>query len=229
MKEIFLAGGGSAEDSKHIDARFTEAVNKSNRQKVAYIPVAMEPHKFRECHNWFEANYGGSFEEFEMWTVLNDITPQELENYGGIYIGGGNTQRLLREIRQSNFGPVLKTYLADGGKIYGGSAGAIVLGKDIRTAPEAHHASSDESTGLNLLNSHSVACHFKHTENEINRLKQLSDKLQSPILAIPEESGIIVKDKTFGIVGTKPAALISGDNYEQLQSEESHINHRYEI
>ena len=51
-----------------------------------------------------------------------------LAEAGGLHIGGGNTFRLLDELRRAGAGAAL-TALASGMPIYGGGAGAAVLGR----------------------------------------------------------------------------------------------------
>jgi len=49
-----------------------------------------------------------------------------LQKYDTVYIGGGDTFKLLKLIRESGFDEKLLRYYKSGGAIYGGSAGAII-------------------------------------------------------------------------------------------------------
>lgn len=51
-----------------------------------------------------------------------------------MFIGGGNTFKLLHEIQQSNFDVQIHFYLEMDGVLYGGSVGAVLCGKTIETA-----------------------------------------------------------------------------------------------
>ena len=79
-----------------------------------------------------------------------------------MYIGGGNTFRLLAEIRKYGFEPALQDFAYRGKPIYGGSAGAAILGRDIRTV---NHIDNDDvglmnTSALDLANGHSVWVHY---------------------------------------------------------------------
>jgi len=50
-----------------------------------------------------------------------------------IYIGGGNTFKLLKELKESGFDKELLKFIKEGKPVYGGSAGALILGKNILT------------------------------------------------------------------------------------------------
>jgi dipeptidase E len=68
-----------------------------------------------------------------MWIDMAGHHASELEEFDAVYIGGGNTYALLGELIASGFDRHLHMYANRGGIVYGGSAGAVVLGKDIRT------------------------------------------------------------------------------------------------
>ncbi|WP_240124010.1 hypothetical protein [Streptomyces sp. MUM 136J] len=74
--------------------------------------------------------------------------------------------------------------------MYGGSAGAIVCGATILTAPpEEHSACSNE--GLNLLGGASVLAHYEDTAAARAGALHLTAELRAPALwALPENSGI---------------------------------------
>lgn len=70
----------------------------------------------------------------EMWTNLQDHDPREIFDYTGIFIGGGNTYHLLKQLQMSGFMETICEFATGGGVLYGGSAGAIIMGRDIDTS-----------------------------------------------------------------------------------------------
>ncbi|WP_236809547.1 Type 1 glutamine amidotransferase-like domain-containing protein [Bacillus glycinifermentans] len=68
-----------------------------------------------------------------------------MDRFSAVYIGGGNTFRLLKHVTDTRFNDILQSYAKRGGIVYGGSAGAIILGKHIMTCSHM----DDNNVGLN--------------------------------------------------------------------------------
>lgn len=189
MKEvIFLGGGGRENASVAIDNLLVEETRKRGIRKLIYIPLALTSRPYDDCFAWFKSIFGSKVKEIEMWTDLSDRTLSGLERKAALYIGGGNTNRLLRLLNESGFDSKLTNFVSRGGVLYGGSAGAIVLGKDIRTAPEARHES--HVRGLDLMGGLSVFCHF--SESNRDEVCRLVDVVGGRIIAIPENGGVML-------------------------------------
>lgn len=151
MGKLILAGGGDAEQTLSIDKEFANLIDKE--KPMLYIPIAMDTNSipYHSCFNWINNVFNPlGIEDITMWTEseLNNKSIEDLKQFSAVYIGGGNTFDLLKDIRETFFTNVLKEYFATGGIIYGGSAGAIIFGKDIRTC--SHMDSND--VGLKKFN-----------------------------------------------------------------------------
>lgn len=201
----FLSGGGDELVSQSFDNRFfAELFLRKSVPKVLYIPIALSRSVigFKQSYEWFTAMvsmHTKNFVEVEMWTNY-DAKPLEFEKYDSIYLGGGNTYRLLGWLNKTGFSDVLKQYYKNGHIIYGGSAGAIVLGKDIRTVEEENIGINYSGyKGLEILPGNSVVCHF----NVKDRLSvvQIARKIGSSIWALPEGSGLIISNENTEKVG----------------------------
>src|SRR3989344_4613999 len=167
---LFLGGGGSKEQSAELDMAFIDYINKtrSDVTNVAYIPVGMAEkqakYPYPSCLEWFKDTFQNRIDVIEMWTDLGSITLTNLQDKGAVYIGGGDTDVLLKQIRSCGFEILLKQFIQEGGAYYGGSAGAIILGKDIRTAEEVRNRTEPKLNsfqGLNILQGYSIFPHFK--------------------------------------------------------------------
>ena len=100
--KILLSGGGEPEQVKPLDDYFAKSMNGG---KVLYIPVAMYKVPYNECKEWFKKTYEYCNFDMDMCTDLSKI--KSLDEYTGVFIGGGNTFKLLKEIKESKFDKVL--------------------------------------------------------------------------------------------------------------------------
>lgn len=218
-EELFLAGGGDRVASKEVDDYLVRRVKESGLSAVAYIPLAMTSRPYSDCLTWFKSIFEGRIENIQMWDKLANISINEMRRFGAVYIGGGNTVTLWSHIQEADFGKLLREYVKGGGIVYGGSAGAIILGKDLRTAPEVKKASLDNYEGLNFLGGYSVVCHYDPLERDA--AKELVEVTNSSIIAIPEDSGVIRSGKELLIVGGSPVNIFTKTNLETLEPRRS--------
>lgn len=215
-KHIFLAGGGSAEDSKLLDEYFVKLLDHT--KPLVYIPNAMKSQSYQTCLEWFRSvmiPFGVT--NIEMW---DDLQPLRVaDSIAGIYIGGGDTVKLLQELHTSNFSDYLLEVVNAGVPLYGGSAGAIVLGEDIRTAPENSGLNNLEAVGLKIVPGYSVVCHY-NADKETS-VRQLAQVLGHNILAIPEKAGGYFSDNTLTNYGTEPISIFQGSKIVYLEPNHS--------
>ncbi|MED3960953.1 Type 1 glutamine amidotransferase-like domain-containing protein [Niallia taxi] len=92
-------------------------------------------------------------QEIKMWTDLSNRTLENQKQFSAIYIGGGNTFSLLNAIRISRLDKALEEFIENEGVIYGGSAGAIILGSNIMACAhmDANNANLQNFEGLNHM------------------------------------------------------------------------------
>lgn len=213
---IFLAGGGNAEDSKILDEQFVRMLNLS--KPLVYIPNAMRSKPYQACLEWFRSVMNPlRVTAIEMW---DDLRLRHLvSDIAGVYVGGGDTVKLLKEIREAGFDGYLREVAQSGLPLYGGSAGAIIFGEDIRTAPEANKLDATEAAGLGIIKNHSIVCHYKTDDQEA--VMKLSKDLRQNIIAIPEKVGGYVAGKTFTNYGTEPIAIVQEDKVRTVNPNHS--------
>ncbi len=209
--KIFLSGGGSEKDSIEIDKAFAKELLKSNK-KLLYIPIAFEPerHPYDECLNWVSSVFKKfGFNKIIMWTDLHNKTLKDLSEFSGIYIGGGNTFNLLKKLRDARFDQLLIRFHEMGGHIYGGSAGAIILGRDIITASkdDVNECGLVDTKGLNLCRDYSIWCHYKPREDPL--IKEYIKKYKLKIIAISEGAGVIINNGEFKYLGAGKVLIFS--------------------
>lgn len=181
---------------REIDAYFLSVVDP--KKPIVYLPVAMEPETFtyEQCFSWFRETYEPlGIRNVELWTDLQGKTLSS--QIGGVFIGGGNTYRLLQIVRETGFDQQLRRFAQAGGLIYGGSAGAILLGKTIgpETYTDSKNPGITDLSGLDLLQGYDVWCHYQPAQApEV-------EAYGTPLVVLWEESGLVVTEQGFTGIG----------------------------
>jgi dipeptidase E len=136
----------------------------------------------------------------------------ELRLAGAVFIGGGNTYFLLDALRRSGADRVLRQVVESGRPVYGGSAGAIVLGRDIDTARHAdpNNTGTIDTTGLDLTLGYAIWCHYRNDDAAL--VRSYVSETGNEVIALSERSGLVRDGNTMRVVGREPAMLFgSGD------------------
>lgn len=217
---IYLSGGGNEKQSFPLDKFFFDTLPKNGR--FLYIPIAIRGHKlYSTADVWMkgvtELHRRGDV-QFETVDDLSKYNLESLKEFNGIYIGGGNTWSLIQELRSSGFASILFQYLEAGGDVYGGSAGAIILGKNIDTHDDENKVGLQDVSGFNLLANFSVACHFKDEQNQ--RFKTWAIHNHLPIICLSEETGLVIEKGVALCTGTKPCVIYLADGTKRVVSPE---------
>ena len=165
--KLLLSGGGDPEQVKELDNFFAKEVGNG---KVLYIPVAMEKIPYDDCFKWFKSTYA-EYGIVNIEMCKKKKKKIKLDDYSAIFIGGGNTFKLINEMRKTGFDKKIIDYIKNDGLVYGGSAGAIIFGESI-------------DTGLNIIDGYKIWCHYN--------IKDESDlkKVKGKIIVLYEESGL---------------------------------------
>ena len=211
--KLYLSGGGSGRQNLFAYNSYFNSIDKS--KPILYVPLAMEEEKYDGCYNWFKGEIGYfGVTNFEMVKSSEELSKKDLSKYNSIFIGGGNTYKLLQDLQKnSNMGKI-RNYLKNDGIIYGGSAGAIIFGKDIDGCRLVDSKLEGDTKGFNYLNEYSLLCHFSKSCLKLNEeyLKEYSKN--NKLLFLPEEDVLLVTEKTIKIIGDKKYCLFYNGNYE---------------
>lgn len=205
---LLLSGGGAGEQAAPAYQKLSGMIDRS--KPLLYIPLAMEKKAYPGCLEWIT----GELEDLqlagiEMVTSGEELASKQLEDYCAIFIGGGNTYKLLSEIKASSAFAKISTYLQSDGIIFGGSAGAIIFGEDIESCgcDDPNDVQLADTAGFDALNGVSLLCHYtnrspKEVEAVTRYLLALSDRRK--ILALPEEDTILIDGGSAQVIGTRP-------------------------
>ncbi|MEH2936394.1 Type 1 glutamine amidotransferase-like domain-containing protein [Acutalibacter sp. JLR.KK004] len=208
---VFLNGGGDGANAQEAYQRFGAAIDKT--KPLLYIPMAMEKEEYSGCLGWITGELSLLGIEIFMARSGEELAGLDLSHFGGIFIGGGNTYKLLHELKESGALLKLTEYLKAGGPVFGGSAGAIILGADIDTCRYADEnlAGLSDTAGIDVLSGISLLCHYGNEDEEITQrhtthLLGLSQSGRR-ILALPEEDTVVLNGEKAEVIGTRPYYL----------------------
>ncbi len=217
--KLFLSGGGS--QAFELDKIFIKELDKS--KPLLYIPIAMDENKHppSECLEWIKDYFSKfNFNKIVMKTNLNEV--ENLDRYSGVYIGGGNTPYLLKELKETGFFKKLQEAIKEGLPVAGGSAGAIIHAKTIIPALscDENKVGLKDFSALNNLNDFEMWCHYEENmDKEINEyIKKYSFE---NVIALPEDCGIYVNGDKMQILGNSSAWFFDREgNKREMKNEE---------
>lgn len=206
--EYFLCGGGFGIQVKEIFNRYI-----GNQANILYIPIAMTSDKLDKCQEWFRNEISSYNAKFYMIKSFEDIEKIDILSFSHIFIGGGNTYKLLKELRNANFFNITKKF---NGKIWGGSAGAIVFGKDINSCKNVDDniVNLKHTEGANIINHYSLICHLNEENFKKNKEYLEEYSIRYKTIFISEENVIYKNGKNFKIMGDAPYIIFDQGQYK---------------
>lgn len=218
--KLFLGGGGGKEDSIELDKKFVASLDLS--KPLLYIPIAIntEKYPYSGCIDWLLGTLGPfGVKDIVMWTEgdLNEKREKDFEQFGGIYIGGGNTFKLLKELKEFGTFEILRKLAGKNVPIYGGSAGAIIFAKTVIPALSADEnlVELTDFTALNLANNYEIWCHYDESFDSL--IKSYIDKYYlKKIIAIPENAGLYVAEDNIEVIGSGDVKIFEGEDVKTI-------------
>ncbi|WP_377890015.1 Type 1 glutamine amidotransferase-like domain-containing protein [Alkalihalobacillus sp. R86527] len=214
MGELILSGGGGATQTLEMNRYFVSRLQEVT--SVLYIPLAGdEDYRTYECCYEYTCSLFPDT-QVTMWTDLSEKTYEDMTSFSGVYMSGGSVTKLLSELVKTGFDLLLKKFFADGGIIYGQSAGAIVLGETVKhyEKSEPKIGSLKNLDGLKLLGAYTVWCHY--TAKDEGVVKRYSNEYELPILTIPDGTAVVVNQKSMLQIGEIPPHVIFKDEKKSI-------------
>jgi dipeptidase E len=194
---LILAGGGSGEQTVRVNTLFSSLVKNND---MFFIPTARSyKQKDEESLKWVKGELG-RYSDFNITLCteedLKNITYDELLKYGGIFIGGGNAFYLLKQLRDTQFDTKLVKLLENTDiPVMGGSAGALIFGKSIKTAEpyDENFVNLRNLNGFNMINGKNIWVHYEDSREQL--VRKYVDILKTEIICLREKDGLYIKDK----------------------------------
>lgn len=218
--KIFLCGGGSGKVVDIAMNKFESSLDKT--KPLLYVPLAMESSRYDSCYEWIKNEMGLiNVTNIEMVTSGNELFNKNLDNYCAIFIGGGNTYKLLKELKDSKSFNKIKEFINNDGIVFCGSAGAIIFGKDIDSCKmqDTNDVGLKDTKGFNILKDYSLLCHLNRNDGiKFNRDKNsdylLNFSKGNKTIYLPDDDTIFIDNNDITIIGGSEFRIYENGRYE---------------
>ena len=187
--------------------------------EVVYWPSALPEAMLAGADGWLRTSLDrlGVGYRLSTWARLDQHSPDELAQADLLFVGGGNTFRLLDQVRSAGLVESAREFVAAGGDYYGGSAGAVLACDDIGVADghDLNEPGLKDLTALGILPGVSVLPHFTAAQlsTSLERVKSAG----VPLIGLPETAGLRVIDHTYTVVGADPVHLITATGSRSVE------------
>ena len=234
--QLILCGGGSGEQNYYANKKLNEIIDHS--KPLLYIPLAMDEneHPYDSCYEWINEELAQvQLSRIDMVRSFDELAQKDYSNYCALFIGGGNTYKLLKGIKDSGTFGKIKEFINNGGIVIGGSAGAVIFGYDIDiiSAMDPNDVALTDTKGFNVMNGVSIFPHYTNKksklseEENLSRLNNFTNAIKSfsmingDVIAIPEEDAIFVNEGELEILGNRPFFYFKNGESQELNFEEN--------
>ena len=230
--KLFLNGGGCGKQTLLAYKEINKIID--HNKPVLYVPLAMdeEEHPYDSCYEWIKEEISSiDIPNIEMVKSFEELEKKDLYNYSLIYIGGGNTYKLLNGIKSTKIYDKLKEYILNDGIVYGSSAGTVIFGKSINIIEvmDKNEVNLADTKGFDLLNDFSIFVHYTNYKSRFSEEenKMLLEKYTNfitkytinneNVIAIPEEDTIFFDGKNIKVIGKLPYYIFKNGKKEKFE------------
>ena len=210
--KLLLNGGGSTKQLKLTMSKLNQIMDHS--KPILYVPLAMDEteHPYDSCYDWFKRQIENvDVPNVDMAKTFEEFASKRFDDYSAIFIGGGNTYKLLKGIKDNGIYNKIIEYLKNNGIVIGCSAGAIIFGYDINSclAMDNNDVNLIDTKGFNVLKGISIFAHYTNSKTEEIHKKYTDylidySKNHEDVIAIPEEDTIYIYNDTIEFLGSRP-------------------------
>ena len=191
MNKIVLTSCGIIDDK--LKEQFYSLLNKDiNQIKLLYITIAVDGEKESD-RTWLYEEYATIL---DLGIKEENITEYKYQenidfcDYDAIYMMGGNTFYLLKELRENHLDEKIKKAINSGVIYIGSSAGSIILGKTIETALpyDENWVKLENFKDLNVVDGIIIP----HANRKQEFIKQAKEKYSDKIIELYDDYGIVI-------------------------------------
>lgn len=234
-KAIIAIGGGKIETggTMSIDKKIVDEVGDD--AKALFIPTASEdPEDFIQAENYrkrFEKIYKGKLGcQTECLKLINeDPTEKEIKekikSADLIYVGGGNTKRMMNIWRDKKVDSLLKQAYEDGTVLSGLSAGAICWFEYGHSDSESYVSDGGDwdfikVDGLNIIEDFIYCPHYHKEDREESFQKMMERNPDKTGIAVDNDAAVKIKEGKLKLLTSSQkgkAYIIKKDEKIKLQ------------
>lgn len=226
MKRIVLIGGGdigrgnTLYETKEIDEEIIKMTNKENPNFLFIGLASSYSDSYYDTIKKIYKELGCNTSYLKKKNIINnpDITKNKILNADIIYIGGGDSIKLINEIKEYKIDTLLEEALNKKTVLVGISAGAILLSKEGFSDSLILRGESDKYSfleGLNLVNIN--ICPHYSLEKSIQLKEQINNR---EIYCLENSTALKIEDDSITIIKANPnnnIYLISKTKEEKLK------------
>ncbi|MGA8112543.1 MAG: Type 1 glutamine amidotransferase-like domain-containing protein [Actinocatenispora sp.] len=204
---LYLAGGGSPRQEELVWRAAFDGV-----RRVLYWPFALSDARVADAPEWLRAALAdlGIDARVDAWLSLDGHAPAEIDGVDLLFVGGGTTSKLARHVHDLGFDQAVRDHVANGGRYYGGSAGALLACESIAVCAlaDGDADAAVHDTGLGLVPRVTVLPHADTLAVEDQHA--WSTRLGQPFLAVPEAGGVVFTGTTCTVIGPGAVEIVDG-------------------
>lgn len=234
--KLILCGGGSGEQNYFANKKLNEIID--HNKPLLYVPLAMDEsdHPYDSCYEWITGELSQvELAGIDMVRNFEELAEKDYNDYCALFIGGGNTYKLLKGIKESGAFSKIKEFIDNGGIVIGGSAGAVIFGYDIDiiASMDPNDVKLTDTKGFNVMNGVSIFPHYTNKKSKLSEEENLArlnrfttainnfSLVKGDVVAIPEEDAIFVNGEELEVLGNRPFYYFKNGAYQELNFEEN--------
>lgn len=212
---LYLGCGSAADEVPLWRVMFHRTMTR-----IVYWPFALPGEMCATAEDWLRSNLDrlGVGYQLHTWQGLADHEPAELDpsQVDLLFVGGGNTFRLLDHVTSHGFVDPVRRFWRRGGDYYGGSAGAVLACDSIEIADghDPNEPGLRDLTGLRLINGLAVLPHF--TDDQLEQAVAWAADRQVELLGLPESIGLRCSHEDATVIGVGSLTRIRDGVVEQF-------------
>lgn len=193
MNKIVLTSCGIID--KKLKEQFYSLLNKDiNQIKLLYITIAVDGEKDLD-RTWLYEEYATILDlEIKEENITEYKYQENIDfcDYDVIYMMGGNTFYLLKELREKHLDDKIKTAINKGVIYIGSSAGSIILGNTIETALpyDENWVELEDFKGLKIVDGIIIP----HANRKQDFIKEIKGKYSDRIIELYDDYGIVINE-----------------------------------
>lgn len=190
--------------------------------RIIYWPFALPAEMCATADDWLRGNLDllGVGYRLDTWATPcgHDAGELDPDHVDLLFVGGGNTFRLLNQVRSHDLIEHVRAFWLGGGDYYGGSAGAVLACDSIEIADghDPNDPGLDDLTALGLLSGVAVLPHF--TEDQIEKASRWSETRRTAVLGLPESVGLQCRGREGTVIGSGTLTRITSGVVERFEA-----------